>query len=118
MISTGGSSIKAVDALREKSADILCVISIFSYGFSISERNFEDAKCKSESLFDYDDLISVALDNKFINLIDINYNTNVAFEKISNKSNIYIEKCPFAFYSLLILPVLLKISIALEVEVA
>tara|TARA_S200000501_G_scaffold19384_2_gene17251 strand:- start:882 stop:1517 length:636 start_codon:yes stop_codon:yes gene_type:complete len=67
LISTGGSSIKAVDALREKSANILCVISIFSYGFSISERNFEDAKCKSESLFDYDDLISVALDNKFIN---------------------------------------------------
>jgi orotate phosphoribosyltransferase len=70
LISTGGSSIKAVEALRERNADILCVISIFSYGFNISLENFEKTKCKSESLFNYDDLISVALENKYINNAD------------------------------------------------
>ncbi len=71
LISTGGSSIKAVEALREKNAEILCVISIFSYGFKISVENFEKAQCNSKSLFDYDDLIKVALDNKYISESDV-----------------------------------------------
>ena len=70
LISTGGSSIKAVEALREKGADVLSVISIFSYGFKISLENFEKADCFSKSLFEYDDLISVALDKNYINNSD------------------------------------------------
>tara|TARA_Y200000002_G_scaffold374562_1_gene375478 strand:- start:3904 stop:4539 length:636 start_codon:yes stop_codon:yes gene_type:complete len=70
LVSTGGSSIKAVEALREKSADVLSVISIFSYGFKISLENFEKADCLSKSLFEYDDLISVALDKNYINNSD------------------------------------------------
>ena len=36
---------------------------------------------------------NLILDNRKLNLININYNTNKAFEKISNKSNKYMEKC-------------------------
>ena len=67
LISTGGSSIQAVEALREKKSEILCVLSIFSYGFKTSKENFESIKCKSESLFQYNDLLSVALNKKNIN---------------------------------------------------
>ena len=67
LISTGGSSIKAVEALREKRSDVLAVLSIFSYGFETSKKNFESVNCVSESLFQYNDLISVALNKKYIN---------------------------------------------------
>ena len=67
LISTGGSSIKAVEALREKRSDVLAVLSIFSYGFETSKENFKSAKCKFESLFQYNDLLSVALNKKYIN---------------------------------------------------
>ena len=71
LISTGGSSIKAVKALREKRSDVLAVLSIFSYGFEISKENFESVKCKSESLIQYNDLISVALNKKYINVDEV-----------------------------------------------
>ncbi len=48
---------------------------------------------KKFNILNRNDLEEIKLDNKFINLIDVNYNTNVAFEKISRKSNIYIENC-------------------------
>ncbi len=48
---------------------------------------------KKFNILNRNDLEEKKLDNKFINLIDVNYNTNVAFEKISKKSNIYIENC-------------------------
>ena len=41
LISTGGSSIKAVEALREKRSDVLAVLSIFSYGFETSKKNLK-----------------------------------------------------------------------------
>ena len=45
---------------------------------------------KKIKILDYKKLNKLNLDNKSINLIDIQYNTK-AFEKISNKSNIYIK---------------------------
>ena len=70
LISTGGSSIKAVEALRDKRSDVLAVLSIFSYGFKISKENFEMAKCKCESLLNYDDLLDVGLKKNLINKDD------------------------------------------------
>ena len=67
LISTGGSSIKAVEALREKRSHVLAVLSIFSYGFETSKKNFESVNCISESLFHYNDLLSVAVNKKYIN---------------------------------------------------
>ena len=41
----------------------------------------------------YKDLSNLVLNNNAINLIDVNYNQKFAFEKISNKSKVYVEKC-------------------------
>ncbi len=48
---------------------------------------------KRFNILNLDDLGKIKLNNKFINLIDVNYNTSVPFEKISKKSNKYIENC-------------------------
>ena len=44
-------------------------------------------------ILDYKNILNLKLDNKKINLINVNYNTSQAFEPISSKSNLYIENC-------------------------
>ena len=66
LISTGGSSIKAVEAIRNNDCNVECVISIFDYGFDISKSNFSNINCKHKSLYNYDDLLTVALQNNYI----------------------------------------------------
>lgn len=67
LISTGGSSLKAVHALREAGVIVKGLVAIFSYGFDIAENNFTDAKCKYSVLTNYDTLINRAIE---LNLID------------------------------------------------
>ena len=66
LISTGGSSIKAVEAIRNSGCTVLCVLSIFNYGFDISKINFLNIQCEHKSLCNYDDLLTVALENNYI----------------------------------------------------
>ena len=66
LISTGGSSIKAVEAVRDNGSNVIGVLSIFNYGFKVSKDNFDNIKCKTESIFYYSDLLEVALANKYI----------------------------------------------------
>ncbi len=65
LVSTGSSSLKAVEALREAGADVIGMVSIFTYGFDIAKQNFENAKCPLFSLCDYDALIKQALDSGY-----------------------------------------------------
>ena len=67
LVSTGGSSLKAVEALRQAEAQVLGMVSIFSYGFKIAEDNFKTHKCKLVTLSDYDTLIHQALASGYIN---------------------------------------------------
>lgn len=67
LISTGGSSIKAVDSLREAGLIIRGLAAIFTYGFSLAERSFEKAECPFITLSDYDTLIEQALSSNYIN---------------------------------------------------
>lgn len=60
LISTGGSSITAVNALREAGADVLGVVAIFTYGLSKADEMFKDAKVPFYTLSHYDELIEVA----------------------------------------------------------
>ncbi|MBA8778837.1 orotate phosphoribosyltransferase [Staphylococcus schleiferi subsp. coagulans] len=60
LISTGGSSITAVNALREVGADVLGVVAIFTYGLSKADEMFKDAKVPFYTLSHYDELIEVA----------------------------------------------------------
>ncbi len=66
LISTGGSSLKAVDALRTAGAEVLGLGAIFTYGFDKAEKAFEDAKCKFFTLSDYPTLLEVALRQDYI----------------------------------------------------
>jgi orotate phosphoribosyltransferase len=66
LVSTGGSSLKSVQALRESGFHVLGMISIFSYGFDVAAKNFEDADVPLVSLSDYSKLLSFALENKYI----------------------------------------------------
>ena len=65
LISTGGSSIKAVNAVKENGNQVKGVISIMDYGFKKAEDNFKDV-CSYYSLCDFDVLVDTALDKQFI----------------------------------------------------
>ena len=66
LVSTGGSSLKAVQALREAGFEVLGMVSIFNYGFEIATKNFYDANVSLISLCDYNSLIQSALQGKYI----------------------------------------------------
>ncbi|MEI8137933.1 MAG: orotate phosphoribosyltransferase [Bacteroidota bacterium] len=66
LISTGGSSLKAVEALREKGCTVKGMAAIFTYGFDEAEQNFKKAKCNLKTLTDYNTLINTALTKEYI----------------------------------------------------
>ncbi len=66
LVSTGKSSLKAVEALREAGCIVVGLICVFNYGFVQAEKNFEDAKCPLISLCSYDNLLQIALDSNYI----------------------------------------------------
>ena len=66
LISTGGSSIKAVDALREAGAEVLGLGAIFTYGFEKSVKAFEQANCKFFTLSNYEILLDKAIEENYI----------------------------------------------------
>jgi orotate phosphoribosyltransferase len=67
LISTGGSSLKAVEAVREFGNEVVGVIAIFSYGFQAANINFEKSDCSFSTLSDYHILLQEAL---ALNIID------------------------------------------------
>lgn len=67
LISTGGSSLKAVNALREKGCNVKGMVAIFTYGFDEAVKNFDDAKCKLKTLSNYTTLIDTAVNKNYIN---------------------------------------------------
>jgi orotate phosphoribosyltransferase len=66
LISTGGSSLKVVEALRKEGVQVLGMISIFNYGLDVAAKNFEEANVPLISLSDFTHLISYALEQKYI----------------------------------------------------
>ena len=71
LISTGKSSLNAVEALREVGCDVKGMVAIFSYGFKQASENFEAAKCKLATLSDYETLIEQALKENYITEKDL-----------------------------------------------
>lgn len=61
LVSTGKSSLLAVDALRAEGLDIRGLVASFTYGFSEAENNFKDKDCKMVALSDYDTLLGEAV---------------------------------------------------------
>jgi len=66
LISTGKSSLSAVEVLREKGLIVKGMVSVFNYGFKIAIENFRHANCPVYSLSNYDALIHEAVEQGFI----------------------------------------------------
>jgi len=66
LISTGGSSLKTVDALREAGIEVAGMVAIFTYGFQIAANNFAEKNVKLDTISNYNALIEVALEHNYI----------------------------------------------------
>jgi orotate phosphoribosyltransferase len=66
LISTGKSSLLAVDALREANVNVKGMMAIFSYGFAIAEENFKKADVALQTLSNYDSLLQQAEKSNYI----------------------------------------------------
>jgi orotate phosphoribosyltransferase len=66
LISTGGSSVKAVESVREAGGIVVGVLAIFSYGFEKANQVFKEADCPFDTLSNYDTLLSQAIENQYI----------------------------------------------------
>jgi orotate phosphoribosyltransferase len=66
LISTGGSSLKAAQAVRDAGMQVMAIVSVFTYGFAQAAENFKNAKVESLSLTDYPTLLQVAQENRYI----------------------------------------------------
>ena len=72
LISTGGSVIEVVDALREEGAEVLGIVSIFTYGMRRGLDRLAEAKVKNVSLTNFDVVAKVAAEEGFIRESDVN----------------------------------------------
>ena len=72
LISTGGSVIEVVDALREAGAEVLGIISIFTYGMRKSVERLEAAQVKNVSLTNFDTVVKEAAEEGYIAKADVN----------------------------------------------
>jgi orotate phosphoribosyltransferase len=67
LISTGGSSLRAVEALRSSGCEVLGMVAIFTYGFGTAVDNFLRAGCLIDTLSNYETLLEIASDSGYIN---------------------------------------------------
>ena len=67
LISTGNSSLVAVDALKAVGVNVKGMVAIFTYGFDISKENFKTNNVNLFTLSNYESLLEQALDTNFIN---------------------------------------------------
>ena len=71
LISSGKSSLAAVEALREEDLNVKGLISIFTYSFEEANKNFKKYSCEKTSLCDYETLIDEALKSNYIDQKDL-----------------------------------------------
>jgi len=66
LISTGGSSLKAAQALTEAGFKVLGMVAIFTYGFDVAEKNFDEAGIRLVCLSDFNHLLREAVRKKYL----------------------------------------------------
>ncbi|MCJ8211079.1 orotate phosphoribosyltransferase [Mucilaginibacter sp. RS28] len=71
LVSTGKSSLQAVESLREAGYHVAGLVAIFTYGFDVAAENFKEAKCRFATLSNYNALLTVAERNGNISSSDI-----------------------------------------------
>lgn len=72
LVSTGGSSLKAVEAIRKSKMEVLGMVAIFNYGFEVAENNFNQSRVTLFCLSDYDHLLQEAIKSDYIREEDLN----------------------------------------------
>jgi orotate phosphoribosyltransferase len=71
LISTGGSSLKAVEAIRKDGCEVLGMVAIFTYGFKVAEDKFKEAKVPLLTLCDYNSVLESAVKSDYIHEEDL-----------------------------------------------
>jgi orotate phosphoribosyltransferase len=71
LVSTGNSSLIAVDALREAGCIVKGMVAIFSYGFDTARKNFLEHKCPLVTLSDYNAILDKAIESNYIKSSDL-----------------------------------------------
>jgi len=71
LISTGGSSLKAIDALKKADLNVKGLAAIFTYGFDTAKENFKKENCDVITLSDYDHLIKQAVVENYVTESDV-----------------------------------------------
>ena len=71
LISTGGSSLKAVAALREAGFEVVGMVASYTYGFPVAEEAFKEANVQLVTLTDYQSVVEKALETGYINKEDV-----------------------------------------------
>jgi orotate phosphoribosyltransferase len=71
LISTGGSSLKAAQAVRDCGGEVLGMVAIFTYGFQVAHDNFKEAGINLTTLSNYQTLLKVAADIGYVSSDDI-----------------------------------------------
>lgn len=66
LVSTGGSSLKAVNALRDAGAEVQGMIALFTYGFQNAFNRFKEANCELVCLSDYEHLLQQAMKTGYV----------------------------------------------------
>lgn len=89
LISTGGSSLKAVEALRAAGCEVVGMLAIFTYGFPVADEAFKKAGVELTTLTNYQELIKVAVADGYITQDDVialqKWRTNPAEWKAEGK---------------------------------
>lgn len=71
LISTGGSSLKAVEAIQKDGSEVLGMVAIFTYGFAKTIDTFKEANVELTCLSDYDAVLNESLRIKYISEDDL-----------------------------------------------
>lgn len=71
LISTGGSSLKAVEAIRSSGCSVVGMVAVFTYGFPVAAERFKEARVKLTTLCDYDAVLDEALKTEYIEEAEI-----------------------------------------------
>lgn len=71
LISTGGSSLKAVEALRQAGFEVVGMVASYTYGFAVAEEAFAQADVKLVTLTDYEHVVERALETGYIQDSDV-----------------------------------------------
>lgn len=71
LISTGGSSLKAVEAIRKSGSEVIGMVASYTYGFPVAQQAFQDAGVELITLTDYEHVVAEALETGYIAESDV-----------------------------------------------